>query len=160
VINTDSSCRDQTWTPLAPGTDGGLSTSGYQSNPSRAFDARGDGVADSLMRPQTWFAVNFSCTTNKVDPQTNRSAPLPSIAVSGGKLSGQTTAYSCAWNRQYFNQGAPKPDGSTPGNTSPPRGTYDASSRRFVLEWASQIVGGPFNNFTGVWHLEGTFRSG
>ena len=37
------------------------------------------------------------------------------------------------------------------------RGTYDAKTGKFVLEWTSLIQGGPFNQFTGVWHLEGTF---
>jgi len=37
-------------------------------------------------------------------------------------------------------------------------GTYDSKTKKFVLEWASQIVGGPFNDFTGVWHFEGTFE--
>jgi hypothetical protein len=158
VTNTDSSCKDETWTALSPGSDGGISTVAYQSNPAQAFTGRGDGVADTVIQPQTWFAVNFSCTTNETDPQTKKSAPLPEITVDGGKLSGQTSAYSCAWNRQYFNQGAPKPDGSMPGNTSLPTGTYDDATKHFVLEWASQIVGGPFNNFTGTWHLEGTFE--
>ena len=27
-----------------------------------------------------------------------------------------------------------------------------------MLEWSSTIVGGPFNNFTGTWHFEGTFE--
>jgi hypothetical protein len=76
---------------------------------------------------------------------------------SGGQLSGDLRAFAASWNRQHFNQGAPKPDGSTPGITSGPSGTYDASTRRFTLTWTSQIVGGPFNNFTGAWHLTGTF---
>src|SRR4051812_33953199 len=41
VTNTDSSCKDQTWTPLAPGTSGGLSTVAYESNPAQAFNQRG-----------------------------------------------------------------------------------------------------------------------
>lgn len=30
-------------------------------------------------------------------------------------------------------------------------------ARHFVLTWKSLIVSGPFNLFTGAWHLEGTF---
>jgi len=29
----------------------------------------------------------------------------------------------------------------------------------YSLDWASQIVGGAFNDFTGVWHLEGVLES-
>ena len=35
-------------------------------------------------------------------------------------------------------------------------GTYNADTKAYTLDWTSQIVGGPFNNFSGHWHLEGT----
>jgi hypothetical protein len=44
-----------------------------------------------------------------------------------------------------------------PGLTAGPTGTYDSATKKFTLDWTSQIVGGPVNNFTGTWHLEGTF---
>jgi hypothetical protein len=28
-----------------------------------------------------------------------------------------------------------------------------------VITWASAVVGGPFNGFTGYWHLTGTFTA-
>ena len=31
------------------------------------------------------------------------------------------------------------------------------ATRRFTLDWASQVQGGPFDKFTGKWHLEGVF---
>jgi hypothetical protein len=65
-----------------------------------------------------------------------------------------------AWNGQQFSQGSPKPDGSRPGITSDPKGSYAAKTGKYTLEWASQVVGGPFNGFTGSWHLEGTFKKG
>jgi hypothetical protein len=61
------------------------------------------------------------------------------------------------WNNQYFNQGSPKPDGSYPGNTRPATGTYDAGTGAFTLSWTSQVQGGPFDKFTGQWHLAGRF---
>src|SRR4051794_36460481 len=51
------------------------------------------------------------------------------------------------------------PDGTLPPPTTALAGTYDPSSRKFTLDWKSRIVGGPFNGFTGVWHLAGTFVS-
>jgi hypothetical protein len=39
---------------------------------------------------------------------------------------------------------------------SPVAGTLSPGGR-YTLEWKSLIVGGPFNGFTGRWHLEGTF---
>ena len=160
VTNGDSPCPDKTWTPMEPGADGGLVIGEYQANPKPPFDAKGNGTADLITEPQTWFAVGFSLSTNPTDPQTKEDvSPVSVFADADGTLSGDVSSLSAAWNGQFFNQGAPKPDGSTPGNTEPLSGTYDAETGAFTLEWASQIVGGPFNNFTGVWHFEGTFEA-
>jgi hypothetical protein len=85
------------------------------------------------------------------------SVAAPSLSAQNGALTGDLRAFAASWNRQEFNQGAPKPDGSTPGITARPSGHYDAATRAFSVNWASQIQGGPFSNFTGLWHLEGTF---
>jgi hypothetical protein len=157
LSNANSPCSNQTYTPLSPGTAGGLSTVTYQPNPSPAFNGSGDGVANTITQPQEFFGVNFALSTNSTDPQTGQSVPIPSISNSGGSLSGDLEAISVAWNNQDFNQGSPKPGGSSPGLTTALTGSYDASSGAFTLSWSSAIVGGPFNNFTGLWHLAGTF---
>jgi hypothetical protein len=157
VENGDSPCKDKTVTPLRPGSQGGLSTTHYQPNPKPAFDSGGNGRAKRIHRPQPWFGVRFACSTNHTDPQSKDTAPIPRIVNNGGHLSGNTSAFSCAWNKQFFNVGAPKPDGSTPGHTTALRGTYNSSTHRFVMQWSSQIVGGPFDKFTATWHLVGTF---
>ncbi|MGH2685145.1 MAG: hypothetical protein ACRDJP_06750 [Actinomycetota bacterium] len=159
VINGDSPCQDKTLTPLEPGTDGGLLTGSYQPQPGEPFDGAGNAVSDRLTRPQRWFAVTFALATNERDPQTDRDATAPRLVVSDGQLSGDLSALAAAWNGQHFNQGSPKPGGERPGNTTGPEGTYDPDTGAYTLEWSSQIVGGPFNNFTGTWHLEGTFES-
>ena len=109
------------------------------------------------MQPQSFTAIDFSIATNKVDPQTGDRVPAPSLSVDGWKLSGQIEAWSASWNKLYFNQGSPKPGGAEPGLTAPVTGTYNAKTHAFVLSWTSQVVGGPFNGFTGDWHLTGTF---
>jgi hypothetical protein len=160
VTNADSACTDKTYTPLAPGTQGGLSTVAYQGNPDPAFDALGNGLADKIHQPSSFFGVDFACSTNAADPQAEADVPLPVIESDGaGNLTGQTTAFSCAYNQQYFNQGSPKPDGETPGLTTDVTGTFVAATGTYTLEWRSTIVGGPFNNFTGIWHFEGTFKA-
>jgi hypothetical protein len=160
VENNDSVCADKTYTDLAPGKDGGLSTANHQPNPEPAFDGGGSGTNDRVTQPKGFFGTKFATSTNPKDPQTGGNAPVPSIMNDGGKLSGNLSAFAAAWNRQHFNQGAPKPDGSKPGLTTGPTGTYDSASKRFTLDWTSTIVGGPFNNFTGKWHFEGTFQPG
>ena len=60
------------------------------------------------------------------------------------------------WNNQNFNQGSPKPDGSYPGSTDADRDVRRLD-RRVHAQWTSQVVGGPFDKFTGQWHLAGRF---
>lgn len=155
--NPDSGCDDTTYTIVGPGADGGLVTGGYQPAPDPSFDAQGNSLAAAIMQPTPFTAIDFSISTNERDPQTDEAVPTPSIRVRGGELSGELAAVAASWNNEFFNQGSPKPDGSSPGLTAPVSGTYDEASGAFVLEWASQVVGGPFNDFTGIWHLEGTF---
>jgi hypothetical protein len=155
--NPDSTCDDKSYTLAVPGTQGGLVTGRYQPNPTPAFSAQGGALVNSIVQPQSFTAIDFSIATNKVDPQTGDHVPPPSLSVAGGKISGQLEAWSASWNKLYFNQGSPKPGGAEPGLTAPVTGTYNAKTHGFVLSWTSQVVGGPFNGFTGDWHLTGTF---
>jgi hypothetical protein len=157
VDNADSTCSDGTYTLLAPGTDGGLITGTNQPAPNPGFDGSGNSLAARIIRPVKFFGVAFSASTNATDLQAGTATAVPTVRADGGKLSGDLSAFAATWNKQAFNQGAPKPGGATPGGTALPSGTYDPATRAFTLTWASQIVGGPFNSFTGLWHLEGTF---
>ncbi|MDP2709688.1 MAG: hypothetical protein Q8O56_00595 [Solirubrobacteraceae bacterium] len=150
-----------TYTLLSPGTDGGLRTGSFQPAPDPAFGPLGDALANRIIAPQRFAFIHYAAQTSPIDPQTGATVPAPSISVSpDGKLSGQLQAFAAQWNKQNFNVGSPKPDGSLPGLTSPVTGTYDAETHAYTLEWTSQIVGGPFNNFSAVWRFEGTFESG
>jgi hypothetical protein len=155
--NPGSTCANKAYTLLAPGTKGGLVTGKYQPNPTPAFDAQGGALANSIVQPTPFTSIAFSVATNSTDPQTSLSVPPPAIKVNKNKLSGQVQGWSASWNKLYFNQGSPKPGGSKPGLTAALTGTYNAKSRAFVITWTSQIVGGPFNGFTGSWHLAGKF---
>jgi hypothetical protein len=155
VVNGDSPCGDKTWTPLRPGVDGGLRLGAYQPQPANPFDAAGNAISNAIAEPQKWFAVAFGLATNERDPQTNKKTRVPTVVADGDELSGDLSALAASWNGQHFNQGAPKPGGGMPGATSALTGTYDESTRAYTLTWTSQIVGGPFNNFTGVWRLSG-----
>jgi hypothetical protein len=156
--NPDSAATDKTYTLAQPGTDGGLATGKYQPAPNPAFGPQGSSLADRIIQPSPFTLINFGVSTNKTDPQSREDVPKPKITVKGRKLSGDLKAVDASWNNENFNQGSPKPDGSKPGLTKAVSGTYDSKTKKFVLEWSSQIVGGPFNDFTGVWHFEGTFE--
>jgi len=159
VSNGDSICAVKTWTTLAPGTDGGIVTGSYQPQPATPFSSGGNSSADRIVKPQTFFAVDFGVSTNPTDPQTKTAVPVPRIVDTGGRLSGDLSAVAVSWNGQFFNQGSPKPGGATSAQTTAVEGTYDTSTHAYTLTWTSQVQGGPFNNFVGVWHLQGTFQS-
>ncbi len=148
VANGDSTCTDQTWNALAPGVAGGLDTAALQAVPDPAFDATGNGLADDVIQPVTFFGVAFAVGID---------GELPALEASGGTITGDLSSWTAFYGNEQFNQGAPKPDGSEPGLTGGPTGTIDPDTGDFVIDWSSQIVGGAFNDFTGVWHLEGTF---
>lgn len=155
--NPDSTCTDKSYTLATPGTAGGFTTGKYQPDPVPAFSTSGSALSSTIIDPQLFTAINFSIATDQNDPQTGTAVPPPSIKVKNGKLSGQVEAWSAAWNKLYFNQGSPKPGGASPGLTEPVSGTYNAKTHAFVLTWASAVRGGPFNGFTGYWHLQGRF---
>jgi hypothetical protein len=155
--NSDSSCSDNTYTPLSPGSARGLVTGTYQPEPSPAFDKQGNALAGQITAPVAFEGVKFATATNAVDPQTGQRVGVPTIVADGTALSGNLESFGVSWNNQQFNQGSPKPGGSSPGNTTPVTGNYDPTSGSYTLQWSSQVVGGPFNGFSAFWHLTGTF---
>jgi hypothetical protein len=186
MINADSPADGGRVTLLKPGTSGGLRTAGYQSQPKPAFDSRGNSLANAVLAPTKFFGIHFSVSTNEVDPQTKTKVAPPTVVDKDGKLTADLAAWAASWNKQNFNQGAPKPVSGTgakaPGQQEAERafdyvahkylagapkptvngdgatGTYNAKTGAFVLQWTSPIVGGPFNGFTGLWHLAGVFQ--
>ena len=188
MINANSAADGGRATLLQPGVAGGLRTAGYQSQPASAFDAGGNSLADSIVAPTKFFGVKFSISTNEVDPQTKTEVPPPTVYLKDGKLTADLAAWAASWNKQNFNQGAPKPVSSTGAKAdgqqqvekvfdfvsrkylaaapkptvtgSGATGTYDPKTGAFTLQWTSLIAGGPFNGFTGLWHLEGVFKPG
>lgn len=160
VSNADSACGDQTYTLFTPGTDGGFVTGGYQPAPTPNFDGNKNSLAGKIIKPVSFFNVKFGLSTDPTDLQTKTAVAAPSVTSDGnGGLTGDLRAWSATWNEQYFNQGSPKPDGGRPALTTPAKGTYNASTGAYTIEWTSTINGGPFNNFTGVWHFTGTFKA-
>ncbi|MDO8212320.1 hypothetical protein [Conexibacter sp. CPCC 206217] len=159
--NSDSTSKDKTYTLFKPGIDKGLRTGSYQPQPTPAFAPNGFSLANRIVQPLLFAGIKFSLSTADVDQQSGvRVTTLPSIWADGKKLTGDLRSFTASWNSIYFNQGAPKPNGRLPGKTRAVSGTYDPRTRRYEITWTSQIVGGPFNDFTGRWHFEGVFRAG
>jgi hypothetical protein len=144
--NPDSPSPDKSYTLISAGAQGGLATGRYQPNPSPVFDSKGDARVNAIMRPQSFDGIDFSVASVGKNPQTGARNPVPSIRVSGAALSGQVEAVTAEWNGQYFAQGSRSVTGR-----------YNPKTHAFLLTWSSPISGGPFNGFTGSWHLQGTF---
>lgn len=158
--NSDSRAKDNTYTLFRPGIDGGLRTGVFQEQPKPAFDNRGFALANRIVRPLPFAGIEFSLSTANPDAQSGAKVGVPTISANGRRLTGDLRAFTASWNSIYFNQGAPKPAGNLPGLTRAPRGTYDPKTKRYTIDWVSQIVGGPFNDFSGYWHFEGRFEPG
>jgi hypothetical protein len=135
-----------------PGSDGGLVTGVYQSAPDPAFDETGNGLSEAITEPTLFFGVGFAVGTEE-------DGNIPMIVATDGELTGDLSAWTAFYGDLVFLQGSPYPDGSLPGLTTAISGTVDPDTGDYVLEWSSQIVGGAFNDFTGFWHLEGTFAA-
>ena len=77
-----------------------------------------------------------------------RGNPVPKVIVNLRYPSPTVTvdlrAWTAYWNTQSFNQGALFTATS-----------YNPITKRVVLDWSSRITSGPFQNFTGNWHVEG-----
>jgi len=149
IMNGDSACADTTFSGLTAGSEGGLITGDWQPAPDPAFDENGFGLADAIFEPVIFFAVAFAGATEPAEA-------APTLTATNGVLTGDLSAFTAYYGDLSFNQGGPKPDGSGEA----PVGTIDPETGAYVLDWTSQIVGGSFNDFTGVWHLEGTFTGG
>jgi hypothetical protein len=156
--NPDSRAKDKTYTLLRPGTDGGLELGRFQRPPSPAFAGNGFALASRITKPEKFASINFSISTAPADAQSGARDSAPSLTLRGTKLTGRLSAWTAEWNKIYFNQGTPKPNGSYPGLTRPVTGTYNRKTKAFTITWYSAIVGGPFNGFTGYWHLQGRVK--
>jgi hypothetical protein len=136
--NPYSADTNKTYTLIVAGTEGGLRTGVLQPAPTPAFGPHGNSLAGRIIRPTDFAGIDFGLATK---------GTAPAISVSGGRLSGQVKGFTAEWNNLVFSQGGPV------------TGSYNAQTHVYVLSWSSLISGGPFNGFTGSWHLTGSFVS-
>jgi hypothetical protein len=92
MSNSDSTCGDQSYTPLGAGTDRGLISGGYQSTPTPPFDKSGNALAGRITAPAQFYGTAFATSSNPVDPQTGRAVPAPRIYANGSRLTANLDA--------------------------------------------------------------------
>jgi hypothetical protein len=155
--NPNSKAKDKSYTLFIPGSQRGLRLGSFQPPPTPAFASDGFALASTIVKPMTFAGINFSISTAPTDAQSGQTDVAPSLSATGSQVTGNFSAWTAEWNSIYFNQGAPKPGSEPfPGPTRPVNGTYNSRTKAYQIIWYSLIVGGPFNGFTGYWHLQGT----
>lgn len=159
--NVNSKAKDKSYTLFIPGSQSGLKLGSFQQPPAPAFASDGFALASTIVQPMPFAGINFSISTAPTDAQSGLPDVAPSLSVTGNQVTGNFSAWTAEWNSIYFNQGSPKPGSEPyPGFTKPVTGTYNKKTRAYQIIWYSLIVGGPFNGFTGYWHLQGNLIPG
>jgi hypothetical protein len=133
--NPYSRDANKTYTLIQSGPGAGLRTGVAQRPPSPAFDAHGDSRASAIVAPTNFTGIRFGVITTLA----------PTITVSNGRLTAYIRHLYAQWNRQTFLQGAIA------------SGTYNSRTHQYSLSWHAQVHGGPFDGYTGDWHLQGRF---
>jgi hypothetical protein len=133
--NPYSKSSNKSYTLITSGSGGGIRTGVVQRAPSPAFDSHGNSLANSIIAPTNFTGIKFGVYTSAA----------PTVTVSGGKLTARLRHWYAQWNKQTFQQG------------SIASGTYNSRTHAYSLSWHTKVVGGPFDGYTGYWHLQGTF---
>lgn len=102
----------------------------------------------------TW--VNTFTAAASSQASVTGGGPIPSGTVNGASATianGNTilvnlSSFFANWNGSDFNQGTAAATGTVT--------SVVGNAFSYTLDWTSLIVGGPFNNNTGTWHLTGT----
>jgi len=133
--NPYSKDANKTYTTFLSGGGGGIRTDVAQNAPSPAFDSHGNSLANSIITPTNFTGIRFGVITTL----------QPKFLLSGHRITGYLRHLYAQWNKQTFYQG------------SIVHGTYRRRSHHYTLTWHTEVHGGPFDGYTGYWHLQGTF---
>jgi hypothetical protein len=161
---------------LVPGTAGGILLGEYQNfvlDPDEPHPENWDGNGalagtgygstpvqeGTILQPFGFFGIATYVGTNPVSYQSGNAHPAPTADVDISNCVGDVcaltvdlSAWEVMWNGSAFEQGP------RPLNTGPfvfAEGSFNVVTNEYVLEWDSQILGGPFSGVTASWRLEG-----
>lgn len=164
VTNKRGGCTNPAYTPLNPGSDGGLVTGAFQTEATPAFDARRDATASRIVTPVSFGHFKFGLSTNPRDEQDapggKPTFPAPVAIDTKGALAidlrSLVLLYAGKANSTCKQSSGL---GCWELGSKSASGTYDATTHQFVVDWFSGESFVPNGDSVEV-HLEGTFVPG
>ncbi len=161
IKNANSPCDGGAYTPLNQGTTG-LEAGTFQPDPTPTFDSSGNSLAGAIVTPTKFLGTDFGAAT---DPQNMQDAPTgpdvfpaPTAILSGDVIHANLSAVNFTYNGPPNGTCASGGgDGCYAVGSADVVGSYDPSTRSYLLSWTSIIHGGAFNNATASFHLVGDF---
>jgi hypothetical protein len=171
LTNQSSPCNPFTFTPLYPGSQGGLLTDpDRMEDPDNGlFQPRDDppchptttgGTTDRIHQPQGFFGVNWgSATQAEVIPGATGLASIPTIVwdTTNDTLSGDLSAFGMCWSNLFFAQGDPRPTGLPPVSGT---GQENECAEPQPRGLSPAPVTGTYNPATGAYTLDWRSRIG
>jgi hypothetical protein len=161
VANPAGGCANKYYTPLSPGTDGGLATGQFQEDPTPTFNAHGNSLAGAVIKPVSFLGTEFGMATNPDDVQDAPTGPPafspPKATLKGTKLSinlrSLNITYGGAPNSSCENDAG---YGCWNLGSKAATGSYDPKTHQFVVQW---FVGETFTQLgdSMIVRFEGTF---
>jgi len=165
---------------LAPGLAGGIQLDSFQNfvtDPDEphpaghpdAVNGAGSGYnalvsEGSALSAFTFFGVPTYVGLNPLSYQSGLTKNAPTLNMDSSScvdsvcdIAVDLSSWEVFWNGSVFEQG-PRPD-NTISDFELAMGTVDVVSGEYILNWKSQILGGPFSGVDGFWHLEGQFTN-
>jgi hypothetical protein len=161
VPNRRGGCADPAYTPLNPGTDGGLITGRFQPGPNPAFDGRRNSRARRIIAP-TWFGpYRFGFATTSRDQQDAPSGaptyPAPIALDTAGGLQVDLRSLVVTYaGKPHSSCRTSYGFGCWDLGSKSASGSYDAATHHFVLDWFAGESFTPKGDSIEV-HLEGSF---
>jgi hypothetical protein len=159
--NPKAGCADADYTPLVPGTDGGLITGQFQGQPSPTFDAHRNSLATRIVKPTSFGPFRFGFATSARDeqdaPAGEPAFPAPVAIATGSTLNIDLRSLVVTYAGQPGSNCAKSYGlGCWELGSKSASGTYDATTHRFVIDWFAGESFTPKADSMEV-HLEGTF---
>jgi hypothetical protein len=164
VRNPRGGCANSEYTPLSPGTDGGLETGRFQEQPAPTFDARRNSTATRLITPVAFGHYRLGFATSPRDEQGAPTGaptyPAPVALNTAGALTVDLRSLVMTYAGRANSTCAQSFGlGCWDLGSKSATGTYNPTTHHFLIDWFTGESFTPKGDSIEV-HLEGTFVPG